>query len=289
MAPHHRRLGLQPPRPDRPRERRRPAHGLVAGAHPGVPVGHAARLRRGAVHAQPQRRHPGHRRGDRRPHLGAPARRARRRRRVPAGRPLDQQPQHRHLRPAHHRHERRHPRLRPRRRDRRDGVGDRGPRLPRELGHAGRGPDNRRRQGRLGPQLPAAGRARGVRGRRPRRPDGGRGVAAAAGSGARRARRRELGQRAVRGAHARRRVDGPQLRPRPRPRLSGHVGYLAGPEVHARRGRQPAPLPQLDAGAGRRHRRDPLVLPAPERPLGPRPSLRAHPRRHRGRPRPPRR
>ena len=46
------------------------------------------------------------------------------------------------------------------------------------------------------------------------------------------------------------------------------------------------PLPQLDAGPQRRRRRDPLVLPAPERPLGPRPSLRAHPRRHRGCPRP---
>ena len=34
------------------------------------------------------------------------------------------------------------------------------------------------------------------------------------------------------------------------------------------------------------HRRHPLVLPAPERPLGPRPSLRAHPRRHRRGPRP---
>ena len=141
VAPHHRRLGLQPPRRDRPRERRRPAHGVVAGAHPGVPVGHAARLPRGAVHAQPQRRHTGHRRGDRRPHLGAPARRARRRRRVPAGWPGDQQPQHRHLRPAHHRHQRRHPRLRPRRRVRRDGVGDAGPRLPRERGPAGRGAD----------------------------------------------------------------------------------------------------------------------------------------------------
>ena len=34
----------------------------------------------------------------------------------------------------------------------------------------GGGPPHRRRQGRIGPRLPAAGRARGVRGRRPRRP-----------------------------------------------------------------------------------------------------------------------
>ena len=38
----------------------------------------------------------------------------------------------------------------------------------------------------------------------------------------------------------------------------------------------------LDGETGR----DPLVLPAPERPLGPRPPLRAHPRRHRGGARP---
>ena len=43
-----------------------------------------------------------------------------------------------------------------------------------------------------------------------------------------------------------------------------------------------APLAQLHAGPRRRHRRDPLVLPAPQRPLAPRSSLRAHPRRHRG-------
>ena len=44
--------------------------------------------------------------------------------------------------------------------------------------------------------------------------------------------------------------------------------------------RQAAPVPQLDARARRRHGRDRLVLPAPERPLGPRSSLRADPARH---------
>ena len=57
--------------------------------------------------------------------------------------------------------------------------------------------------------------------------------------------------------------------------LRRDVGHLAGAEVHARRHRQPAPLPQLDAGSRRRHGCDPLVLPAPERPLGPRPPLRS--------------
>ena len=54
--------------------------------------------------------------------------------------------------------------------------------------------------------------------------------------------------------------------------LRRDVRHVAGAEVHARRHRQQAPLPQLDAGPRRRHRRAPLVLPAPERPLGPRPS-----------------
>ena len=74
----------------------------------------------------------------------------------------------------------------------------------------------------------------------------------------------------------------PELRSRVEPGLHRHVGHLAGAEVHARRRQLGAPLPQLDPGARRGHGRDRLVLPAPERPLGPRPPLRAHPRRHRG-------
>ena len=78
----------------------------------------------------------------------------------------------------------------------------------------------------------------------------------------------------------------PELRPRAEPDLRGNVGYLPGPQVPPRRDGQPAPLPQLDARPRRRHRRHPLVLPAPERPLGPRPPLRAAAGRHRGCPRP---
>ena len=287
MAAHDRRVGLQPARPDRPRECRRPAHGVVARAHRRVPVGHAARLPRGALHAQPRRRHPGHRR--RRPATSsgstgatcpttsastcwAPSRPTTATSPSTTGSSSTPAP-----------------------------TPTSSPSTPRPARWCGRpqvldyrvhsamqgaGPIIAGREGRLGPELPAAGRARGVRGRRARRPDGRRGVAAAAHPGARRARRRELGRRAVRGALARRRLDGPELRPRAEPRLPRDVGHLARAQVHARRGRQPAPIPQLDAGPRRRHRRDPLVLPAPERPLGPRPSLRAHPRRHRRGPRP---
>ena len=102
----------------------------------------------------------------------------------------------------------------------------------------------------------------------------------------RRARRRDLGRGALRGAQARRRVDGAQLRPRAEPRLHRHVGDLARPQVPHRRGRPAAPLPQLDPRPRRRHRRDRLVLPAPQRQLGSRPPVRAHPRRHRGDPEP---
>ena len=67
---HPRRLGLQPARPDRPRQRRRPPHGLVTRPRPRQQPGHAARLPRGDVHAEPRRHHPGPRRGHRRPPLG---------------------------------------------------------------------------------------------------------------------------------------------------------------------------------------------------------------------------
>ena len=75
----------------------------------------------------------------------------------------------------------------------------------------------------------------------------------------------------------------PSYDPGAEPGLHRHVGHLAGAEVHARRGRPGAPLPQLHPGAGCRHRRDSLVLPAPERSLGPRSPLRAAARRHRRR------
>ena len=170
VAPDAGRLGLQPPRPDRPRQRRDVADGVVARPDRGQPGGDAARLRRRPLHAEPRRRHPGHRRGHRRPRLGAPPRVSRRHRGV-RRRPHDQ-PQHRHLRPAHHRHQRRQPRIRPRRGNRPPRVGDRDPRLPDEPRPALLRPHHRRRQGRLGAELHAAGRPRRVRHHRPRRRDG---------------------------------------------------------------------------------------------------------------------
>ena len=95
-----------------------------------------------------------------------------------------------------------------------------------------------------------------------------------------------MGRRAVRRAEACRHVDGAELRPRAELDLHRHVDHLPGPEVPARGCRPEAPLPQLHTRTRCRHRRDPVVLPAPERSLGPGPSLRASPRRHRRRPEP---
>ena len=95
-------------------------------------------------------------------------------------------------------------------RDRRAGLGDGDPRLHREPGPALVGPDRRRRQGLLGTELPPVGGARGVRHRGPRRGDRRGAVAPAARASPRRARRRDLGRRALRGAGARGVVDGAQ-------------------------------------------------------------------------------
>ena len=111
VAAHARRLGLQPPRPDRHRQRRRAAPGLVPGAERRQPGGDAAGLRRRPLHAEPARRHPGHRRGDGRPAVGVPPRAAGRRRRL--RRRVDGQPEHRDLRAPRHRHEHRRLPLRP--------------------------------------------------------------------------------------------------------------------------------------------------------------------------------
>ena len=285
VAPDAGRLGLQPAGPDRPGQRGRPAHGLDARAGPRTAGGHAAGLRRRPLHAAGERRDRGDRRGDRRPPMGAPARSAGGRLRL-RRRQLAQQPQHRDLRPLHHQHQRRQLRVRPRRCDRRDRLGNEDLRLPGDAGRAQLGADRRRRQGDLRAELPAARGARVVRHRRSRRAHRRGAVAAADRAGSRRAGRRDLGRGTVRAARPRRHLDAGQLRPRAAPHLPGHVGHLAGPEVHARGRRKHAPLPQLDAGPRRRHRRDPLALPAHERPLGPRPSLRAHPARHRRRAQP---
>ena len=279
MAADGERLGLQPARSDRPRQRARAPDGLVARARAGAPGGDAARLRRRVVRAAGERHHRSDRRGDRRPEVATSPRPARRPLR-PRGGERRHQPEHRHLRPLHHQHQRRRVRLRTRRRDGRDRLGNADLRLHGDLGPAQLRTDHRRREGDLRAQLRPA---RGVRHRGARRPHRRGAVAPQDHSGPGGAGRRDLGRRAVRGAPPRRHLDAPQLRPRAAPDLPGHLGDGAGPEVHARRCRQPASLPQLDPGPRRRHRGDSLALPASERPLGPRPSLRAHPRRHRRR------
>ena len=281
VAPHPRRVGLQPAGPGDAGERRRDPARLVArpdGRHAG---GDAAGLRRRALHAERQRRHPGHRRGERRPAVGVPPRPAGGRLRV-RRRQRPQHAEHRHLRPAHHQRQRRRLRLRARRGDRRDRLGDADLRLPGDTGRPQFRSDHRRRPGDLRAKLPAARRAGIVRRGGARRADRRGAVAAADGAGPGRAGRRDLGRRALRGAGARRLLDAGQLRPRAAADLPGHLGHLAGAQVPARRGGEQAPVPQLDAGPRRRDGRDSLVLPAPERPLGSRPSLRAAARRHRG-------
>ena len=273
-------LGLQPARPGRPRQRRQSAHGLVARPDRGQPGRDAAGLRRSAVHAQSRGRHPGHRRRDRRSRVGVPPRQSGGRHGV--RRQSHDESEHRDLRPAHHRHQRRQPRLRPRRRDRPARLGDADPRLHDEPGPPFVRAHHRWRQGGLGTKLHAARRPRGLRHHRPRRDDRRGGLAAAYRPGPGRAGRRDLGRHPLRGARARRILDGAELRPGTEPGLRRHVGHLSRAEVHARGRREPAPVPQLHAGPRRRHRRDFLLLPAPERSLGPRSSLRAHPRRHGG-------
>ena len=114
VAPHPRRLGLQPARRDRPGQRRRPASGLVAGPPPGrPPAGHAAGVRRRPLHAEPERRHPGHRRRDGGPPLGAPPGPPRRCVRAHHARRLHDEPEPGHLREPDHRHQRGRVRLRP--------------------------------------------------------------------------------------------------------------------------------------------------------------------------------
>ena len=124
VAADARRVGLQPAGLDHARERRRSAHGLVARPERRHAGGDAARLRRRAVHAEPVRRHPGHRCRHRRSAVGVPPRPPGRPRRLPLrGR---HQPQRRHSRQPDHRQQRRRLRLRARRDDGRAGVGDGG-------------------------------------------------------------------------------------------------------------------------------------------------------------------
>ena len=184
VAPHPRRVGLQPAGPDRPRQRGPAPHGVVARARDGAAGGHPARLPRRPLHAAVERRHRGHRRGDRRPDLAASPQPARRRLRL-RRRQRPQQPQHRHLRPVHRQHQRRRLLLRARCRDRRDRLGDADLRLHGDAGGAQLGPHHRRRPRHLRPELPAPGRSRVVRHRGPRRADRRGAVEASDGAGPR--------------------------------------------------------------------------------------------------------
>ena len=123
LAANARRLGLQPARPDRSRQRPPAAASLGVASGSGAESGDAARTRRGDVHPESRQQRAGARRRDRRAALGicAAARRvARRRRRPPAqprqplDRPLRRQGLPEHQRGAHRR---------PRRAHRRGGLG----------------------------------------------------------------------------------------------------------------------------------------------------------------------
>ena len=278
VAPHARQPRLQPAQPDRPPQRVAvedgldPRHGTRN--DPGV-LPH--RLQRRDVRAQPQRPLPGHRREVGRPAVGVPAQAAGGPRQVHAG--LRAQPQRRHLRRHDHRHHRRRLPGGVERQDRRGAVGNQDHGLPEGLAADVRS-DHRQRQGDLGPRLRTRRRTRRLRHHCTRREDRQGDLADAHHAGSRRTRLRIVGQRAVRETRARRHLDGAQLRSAAQHDLHRHVGVVAGAEVHARRQRQAAPLPQLHAGPERRHRQDRVVLPARGRSLGSGPPLRAPPGGH---------
>ena len=133
LVAHPQRPRLLPPRPDHARQRRRPAARLVDLDPARQPPDDAARARRRHVPCQPGERRPGHRRGDRRRHLGVP--RA----------------------PARGRAPRPHPHPRPLRRQALPRPGRRGTRRPRREHRGGSVAD---RQGRLHAGLPPERRPR---------------------------------------------------------------------------------------------------------------------------------
>ena len=179
--------------------------------------------------------------------VGIPSRDPLRSRKVPAV--LLDQPQPGDLRHDDHRHERGRLRVRTRRADRQARVGNKDPRLPQgsatELGA-----DHRQRQGHLGPRLRAGRRSGCLRDYRSRR-------AHRQGTLAHGARFRRRANRATRhGADVpfeRRYHVGTWMVPSYDPELNliyiGTSVSSPAPEVPARRERQEAPVPQLDAGA----------------------------------------
>ncbi len=106
-------------------------------------------------------------------------------------------------------------------------------------------PDHRQRQGDLRPRLRARRRSRSLRDHGVRRADRQGAVAHAHDSEAGRAGRRDVGQHPVRGAPARRHVDGAELRSGAEPHLHRHVGDSPAPKFMLGRQRQAVPVSQL--------------------------------------------
>ena len=276
LAAHARRLGLQPARPDRPRQRAPAAARLVhpAAARP-EPAGPAG-PRRPDVHPESARLRAGGRRGDRGPPLGVPQDV-----RGHAGRHVPQpHPDAGHLRRQGLRHDERCAHPGARRADRRGRVGPhRGrlaPRLPlHERAHRGARTDRRRHH-----------RLRALQGRRllhlgPRPGDRRRAVAHGDHRRPRRAGRRYLGRPAGHVPGGRRRVDSRQLRPGAGPALLGDgAGQALGAAVARHRRRRA--LHEQRAGARSADRRAGLVLPVRARRV-PRPRRVVRGRAHRSR------
>ena len=282
LAPHPRRLGVQPAEPDQPAECRPAPARVVVGHAAGLQPADAARLQRHHVSPQPEQHRAGARRRHGRSALGispgvsggaGPGPAGRRRRRPPAAKPRDlgRQDLHQHRRRAHRRAQRPH---------RRDRVGhdrrrsEQGVRLHERA-------DHRERQGRRGHDRLLALQGRHLLHHRSRRQDRQGAVAHLHGRAARRAGRRHVGRSAAGLPRRRRRLDPRQLRPHHEPDL---LGDRAGQALGARgaRHRRRRALHEFHAGARSGHRQDRLVLPAPAGRIARHGrSVRKHPRRQR--------
>ena len=190
-VPHLRLPGLQPPRRDRPRQRRRAPPRVDAGDGRGGPGDPAAGLRRRDVH-RPARLRPsaGARRDDRGPDLGLPARAAGRHPRVRAVRGPHAQP--RPLRQPRLSPDRGRPHHRRRRPHRRARLGVADGRLPRRH-HPLVGRDDRQRHGGQRADVQPRQPRRPLLRRRPRRRRRSRALADLHRGGRRRPRRRHVG------------------------------------------------------------------------------------------------
>ena len=242
----------------------------------GRPRGDAARVRRQHVRPEQRRLRAGVRRQDRRAALGvqAPVSRRRERRHEPRDRDLGHDADRR---------ERGQHDVRDRRAHRQARLGNEGARADVARAAVG-GPDRRERQGHHGPSVPARARPaiRASSRRTTRRP------ARSSGARARFPRKGEPGDETWGDVPMEQRWHvGTWMVPSYDPELDkiyiGTSVTIPAREVHSRRRRQAAPLSRLDARARSRDRQDRLVLPASDRSLGPRSSVRAVARRYGGR------